>query len=158
MRGPSRLVLTNCLIIDATSPSPREGNVVISDGWIQDVSTAVNSSALDDAQVVDLAGGFLLPGLWDVHTHIGRGIPDIEARGEPAPERAIRAGRNCMDALALGTTGLRVVGERDFIDVAWKKAFSSGQFLTVALYVRVLHHHHGWPLPRQRMRYRSRRP
>jgi imidazolonepropionase-like amidohydrolase len=134
MNHVSRLVLANCSIIDATSSSPREGTVVIADGRIQEVRPTSGHATSGDADVIDLEGGFLLPGLWDVHTHIGRGIPDIEARDEPVAERAIRAGKSCMDALKLGITGVRAVGERDFIDVAWKRAFDSGQFVGPSLF------------------------
>ncbi len=132
MTQSSRIALVNCSIVDATSEEPREANVLIEEGKIQDVSSA--SGSLNGAEVIDMQGDFLLPGLWDVHTHIGRGIPDIEAKDEPTSERTIRAGRNCMDALSLGTTGIRVVGERDFIDVAWKKTFDAGTFLGPSLF------------------------
>ena len=105
----------------------------IADGRIQDV-TPSSHAASSTANVIDLAGAFVLPGLWDVHTHIGRGIPDIEARDEPIAERTIRAGQNCIDALNLGITGIRVVGEKEFIDVAWKRAFDSGQFVGPSLF------------------------
>ena len=134
MSEASHLVLSNCNIIDATSASPRQGRVVISEGRIRDVALGPSVGAVDGADVLDAQGGFVLPGFWDVHTHIARSIPDIEARDEPTPVRAIRAGRNCIDALRHGVTGLRVVGERDYIDVAWKRAFDSGQFLGPSLF------------------------
>ena len=134
MTQTTPLVLDNCAIIDASSPSPREGRVIISEGRIQDVAPASGRPTPGGAEVIDLKGGFLLPGLWDLHTHIGRGIPDSEARNESAAERTIRAGQNCMEALRLGITGLRVVGERDFIDVAWKRAFDSGRFTGPSLF------------------------
>ena len=134
MTQTSRLVLNNCLIIDANSPSPREGSVVISEGRIQDVPSLPIRTFPTDARVIDLKGAFVLPGLWDVHTHIGRGIPDSEARDESTAERTVRAGRNCMGALKLGITGLRVVGEPEFIDVAWKRAFDAQSFIGPSLF------------------------
>ena len=133
MTDTQTLVLSNCYLIDATSPTPREASVFIADGRIQDV-TPSSHAASSTANVIDLAGAFVLPGLWDVHTHIGRGIPDIEARDEPIAERTIRAGQNCINALNLGITGIRVVGEKEFIDVAWKRAFDSGQFVGPSLF------------------------
>ncbi len=128
------LVLRDCVIIDATSPSPREGSVVVVGEHIQEVTDSRRPSIPSGAEVIDLGGAFLLPGLWDVHVHIGRGVPDSEARDESVAERTIRAGSNCMDALALGITGIRVVGERDFIDVAWKRAFDSGRAVGPTLF------------------------
>ena len=43
MTSSSRIVLTNCHIIDATSPEPKEGNVVIADGRIQEVTNILNA-------------------------------------------------------------------------------------------------------------------
>lgn len=128
------LLLRDCVIIDATSPSPREGSVVVVGEHIQEVTDSRRPSIPSGAEVIDLGGAFLLPGLWDVHVHMGRGVPDSEARDESVAERTIRAGRNCMDALALGITGIRVVGERDFIDVAWKRAFDSGRAVGPTLF------------------------
>ena len=134
MTDNSRLVLNNCHIIDANNPSPKPASVVVEGGQIVDVLSSPPPQATAEATVIDLKGGFLLPGLWDVHTHIGRGIPDHEARDESTAERTVRAGRNCTDILNLGFTGLRVVGERDFIDVAWKRAYDSGMFVGPSLF------------------------
>jgi imidazolonepropionase-like amidohydrolase len=47
---------------------------------------------------------------------------------------AIRAGRNAMDALKWGFTGLRMVGERDYLDIAWRDAFDAGVFVGPRIY------------------------
>ena len=137
MNESNRLVLRNCHVIDATSPEPREATVVIEGSRIIDVVPAgspVSIGSAGSGEEIDLAGGWLLPGLWDVHTHIGRGIPDPGWRDETIAERTTRAGRDCMDALRLGITGMRVVGEREYVDVAWKRAFDSGQFIGPSLF------------------------
>jgi len=48
---------------------------------------------------------------------------------EPLLPAAIRAGRNAMDGLRRGFTSIRLVGERNYIDVAWKAAFDAGVFV-----------------------------
>ena len=123
----------NCSFIDALSAKPRNAHISAVNGEISDVS-ANTFPDTDDIQIVDLEGKYLLPGLWDVHTHIGKGIPDHEARDETTAQRTIRAGENCRQALNLGITSLRAVGEKDFIDVAWKEAFESGDFVGPNLY------------------------
>jgi imidazolonepropionase-like amidohydrolase len=94
-------------------------------------------AAGEGERVLDLEGGYVLPGLWNVHTHLSVLWPDPKhlQSSESAIDRAIRAGRNCMDALRAGVTGIRVVGERDFIDVAWKRAFDAGVFVGPRLFV-----------------------
>ena len=125
--------LVNGSIVDALNPLPSKGHIVVSGDEIADVASGEPQQA-GITEKIDLDGKFILPGLWDVHTHIGKGIPDSEARDETSAERTIRAGENCLKSLHMGITSLRVVGEKDFIDVAWKKAFSSGSFVGPDLY------------------------
>ncbi len=119
--------LIDAFLIDAVNPLPRKGCLTITNDEISEISQVLGKTR-ETGNMIDLSGKFVLPGLWDVHTHIGKGIPDIEAAGEPIVERTIRAGQNCQKALDLGITSLRVVGEKEFIDVAWKKAFAERLF------------------------------
>ncbi len=123
----------NTTLIDALSPEPKEGHISVINGEIAEISENTLSKN-SDFQILDLKDKYLVPGLWDVHTHIGKGIPDSEARDETTAERTIRAGNNCRRALNLGITSLRAVGEKDFIDVAWKEAFASGGYVGPNLY------------------------
>ncbi|MCX8251359.1 MAG: amidohydrolase family protein [Dehalococcoidia bacterium] len=134
MADSSRVIIKNSHVIDATSQEPRELTVVVEGTNIVDLVPPGSPVSSGDAQEIDLRGGWLLPGLWDVHTHIGRGIPDPGWRDESIAERTTRAGRDCMNALALGITGMRVVGEREYVDVAWKRAFDSGLFIGPSLF------------------------
>jgi imidazolonepropionase-like amidohydrolase len=90
-----------------------------------------------ETRVLDLEGGYLLPGLWNVHTHLGDPFPDPKhlLLRETTLDRAIRAGRNAMDALRVGVTGIRAVGGPDYIDVAWKRAFDDNVFVGPRLFV-----------------------
>ena len=66
-----KTVLSHANLIDCVEPQVRPDTaVLIEDGRIRAIlpSAEVDSSA-DDAQVIDLKGGYLLPGLWDVHIH-----------------------------------------------------------------------------------------
>ena len=105
------LVLKNVNIIDATTPEVRTArNVLVVDGVIQQVTSG---PAPDADQVVDLDGAYLLPGLWDVHTHLNKGTYGHEAVEEDALDlipRVLAYARNSMDALNMGVTSLRTVG------------------------------------------------
>ena len=66
-----KTILSHANLIDCVEPKIRpDSAVLIEDGRIRAIlpGTEVDSSA-DDAQVIDLKGGYLLPGLWDVHIH-----------------------------------------------------------------------------------------
>ena len=89
------------------NPSPNKSHIVVSGDEIADVvSGDPRQTAITEK--IDLDGKFIVPGLWDVHTHIGKGIPDSEARDETSAERTIRAGENCLKSLRMGITSLRL--------------------------------------------------
>ena len=127
-------VLTNATVIDATGAPPIEDAAVVIEGNRIAAIHTPSSSAPDpgaDARVIDLDGAYVLPGLWNNHSHLGDLLPDPKGLlpDEPLLRASIRAGRNAMDALKAGFTTLRITGERDFMDVAWKQAFDSGVFV-----------------------------
>lgn len=132
-------VLTNCTIIDCTGKPPTENmNVIIEDNRITRLTLGIYEQGKDDeGRVFDLEGGYILPGLWNVHTHLGDLLPDPKhlMETESAVDYAIRAGRNATDAIRAGVTGIRVLGEDHFADVAWKRAFDSGVFVGPRLFV-----------------------
>jgi len=65
-----RLVLTNATLIDCLNPDPiPQASVSVEEGRIVEVTDGSRSPDTRDAQVIDLDGAFLLPGLWDVHIH-----------------------------------------------------------------------------------------
>ena len=135
-----KTVLTNCTVIDCTGKLPmRDMTVVIEGDRIAELSPGAYQTAAHEGEtrVFDLESGYLLPGLWNVHTHLGDPFPDPKRLlfSETALDRAIRAGRNVMDALRIGVTGIRTVGEPDYIDVAWKRAFDGNVFVGPRLFV-----------------------
>ena len=65
-----RLVLTNATLIDCVDPNPGAGaSVAVEDGRIVEITNGRRSPSSQRAQVIDLGGAYLLPGLWDVHIH-----------------------------------------------------------------------------------------
>ncbi len=135
-----RTFLSNCILIDCTgNPSARDTTIVIEGDKIAALRLGPNGAADAGANdlVVDLQGGFVTPGLWSVHSHLGFIFPDVNhtMSQESVADYTIRAGRNAMDALRVGITSIRSVGDRDFVDVAWKRAFSSGLMIGPTLFV-----------------------
>ena len=129
-----KTVLTNCNVIDCTGgPVLEDVTIIITGNRITDVSdrTYRENSADNNVRVIDLDGAYVLPGFWDNHSHISDIHPDVKNTldYEPTLPAAIRAGRMAMDALQRGITTLRMVAERDYLDVAWGKAFDAGVFV-----------------------------
>ncbi|HXA95136.1 MAG TPA: amidohydrolase family protein [Candidatus Dormibacteraeota bacterium] len=122
-----RRVLTNVSLIDCVTPQPITGaSVTIERGRIVEVLHAGRAPDTRSAQVVDLQGAYLLPGLWDVHIH-----PDyLASTGASVAEQTAIFGHRLMEALTeSGVTGVRCAGAAHFMDVAWKRAFDRGQYV-----------------------------
>jgi len=135
-----KTILTNCTVIDCLGNPLKSGMTVVIDGdRIADLKSGTwqPKAQETDTRVFDLKGGYVLPGLWDVHEHLGDLYPDPNhvMLGESTVTRSIRAGRNAMDALRVGITSIRVVGEENYLDLAWKKAFNSGLMVGPRLFV-----------------------
>jgi len=134
-----KTILTNCNVIDCTGrPVIRDMTVSIEGNRITAMDTGVyNRKPVEKERVLNLQGGYVLPGLCDVHAHLGDLIPDPKnlLKTEAPIDYAIRAGRNAMDALRCGITGIRITGEDHYADVAWKKAFDCNVFMGPRLFV-----------------------
>lgn len=128
-----RTVLTNATVIDCVNPSPiANATVVIEDGRIAQILTGGAQALPGDARVIDLAGAYLLPGLWDVHIH-----PDYfpSLADMPIAEQVTLFGHRLTAALVeSGIVGLRCAGAHHYMDVAWKRAFDSGQHIGPRLF------------------------
>ena len=125
-------VLTNATVIDCVNPPPLQGaSVTIENGRIADVLDASRSPDTRQAEVIDLGGTYLLPGLWDVHIH-----PDyLASTGASIAEQTAIFGHRMMEALTeSGVIGLRCAGSAHFMDVAWKRAFDTGQYVGPRLF------------------------
>jgi imidazolonepropionase-like amidohydrolase len=134
-----KTILTNCTVIACTGKQPmRDVTVIVEDDKIAELKAGPYRQGVGEGdRVFDLEGGYVLPGLWDVHAHLGDLIPDPEhlLETESPIDYAIRAGRNAMDALRAGITGIRVLGEDYYADVAWRRAFDAGVFIGPRLFV-----------------------
>ena len=129
-----KTILTNCVIIDCTGEAPKQDmTVVVTGKLITEIRRGMyrQPPGNKNVRVVDLKGAYLLPGLWNVHTHLADLLPDPKKiqDNEPLQPALIRAFRNCMDGLRRGFTGLRNVGDRDYIDVFLREAFDAGVFV-----------------------------
>src|SRR5207253_289143 len=94
-------------------------------------ASAVQRSAL--AQVIDLPGTTLLPGLMDVHSHLflhpyNETLWDDQVLKEAVPYRTLRAGQQARATLLSGFTTLRDLGTEgaDYADVSLKRAIEEG--------------------------------
>ncbi len=116
------LVLTNASVVDVTDGSVLRGaTVVVVDGRIRTISEeAVTPPA--GAEVIDLMGRFLAPGLMDAHVHVG----------DAASARR---------AMSTGVTTMRSMGTSHYADVGMRDLQAAGhleapQYLAAGYHVR----------------------
>src|SRR5712672_2442671 len=130
--SPMRTLLTNATLIDCVQPKAVAGAaVLIENGRIREIRADGSAPAAGGATEINLRGAYLMPGLWDVHIH-----PDYYLPAEmPLADQVTLFGHRMMAALTeSGITGLRCAGAHHYMDVAWKRAFDSGQYVGPRLF------------------------
>ena len=100
-----KTVLSHANLIDCVEPKVRpDSAVLIENGRIRAILPSGEAGSAGDARVIDLKGGYLMPGLWDVHIH-----PDYLSLDEmPLADQVTLFGHRLAAALTeSGIVGLR---------------------------------------------------
>jgi imidazolonepropionase-like amidohydrolase len=130
------LVIQNGTLIDGSGapPSPNQA-IVIEANRIKSIGPLpgdkVGKGALEQVQVIDASGQWIMPGLIDGHCHLSFGFPQMSGgpstRGTTSPGfSALRAARNAQQVLRSGVTSIAVPGGTWFNDVAIRDAIDAG--------------------------------
>jgi imidazolonepropionase-like amidohydrolase len=92
--APRPIVIRNVTLIDGRDAAAKgEMTVIISDRHFTTIAPAAKTEIPPDAEIIDAAGKFAIPGLWDMHVH-------LTMVGEVA----------CPALIANGITGVRDMG------------------------------------------------
>lgn len=136
---PERTLLVGGTVIDAAAPGARPATVLIESGRIAAVTDPGQEVPANDAEVIDISGKYLLPGLWDIHTHLESPVrPKNPSIAEMTVRAADQARRGLLEA---GIVAIRTGGIPHHIDVALRdgveegtvvgpRVFAGGHFLT----------------------------
>ena len=124
-------------MIDSLKGQVRDNvGILVKGERIEAVGTweAMAASAPKDAEVIDLTGSTVLPGLIDAHTHvllqgdITAEEYDVQLLKESIPYRTLRASKACREALMEGFTTIRDLETEGamYADVDLKRAIQNG--------------------------------
>ncbi|MFC4555386.1 metal-dependent hydrolase family protein [Georgenia faecalis] len=143
------------MIIDGTRDVPDTGKeVVVADGLIRAI-VPVGTTDAGDAEVVDLPGMALVPGLIDCHEHLGLifGEDEME-QGLDAPEYyAMKSALHMQQILRSGVTTVRTAGDPgdtgNLIKRALRHGIITGPRLVSAHRLIARTGGHGWVIGRE---------
>src|SRR6267143_4670911 len=110
------VVFEEATVLDCTGRDPQpQMRVQVEDGRILRIGKASAAVAPRDAQVIDCAGRFLMPGLLDAHVHLASTELDEHKELETPPAvLALRIAKQIEDALDGGFTTVRDAGGLDW--------------------------------------------
>jgi imidazolonepropionase-like amidohydrolase len=125
------VALTHVRVIDGTGAAPREDQtIVIAEGKIQSIAPSTTAAVPTGAQVLDLKGYTVLPGLVGMHDHMffpmGGTPPMYSNMGSSFPRLY----------LALGVTTIRTTGSvAPFTDLEIKRLIDSGRMIGPKMHI-----------------------
>lgn len=126
-----RTVLTADRLIDGTGRPPLpHAALVIDDGRVEGIATGDDvGAALEGADRVDVAGGSILPGFVEMHTHMHCSAdvdPFTDLATDSHEALLLRSARAMRLALFSGVTTLRDLGSRNEVAFAVRQAVRDG--------------------------------
>jgi imidazolonepropionase-like amidohydrolase len=127
----SVIALTHVRVIDGTGANPLEDQtIVISGGKITSIDSSASARVESNAQILDLKGYTVLPGLVGMHDHMffpmGGTPPMYSNMGTSFPRLY----------LALGVTTIRTTGSvQPYLDLEIKKLIDSGRIIGPRMHI-----------------------
>jgi imidazolonepropionase-like amidohydrolase len=123
--------IVGATVVNLDGGAPLRDAVVLVDGErIAAIGSADDIAVPAGAEVIDAGGTWLIPGLMNMHVHLGLMLPGkmaAELANETEGELALRVAANARGVLQAGVTTIRLTGQRGHADLALKKAIAKGQ-------------------------------
>ncbi len=147
----SRLILTNCNILDVENETSFHGSIVIEDDLIKEVIKGGGIPSGDE--IIDLNGKTVMPGLFNCHTHMTADCAPSETAPKSDALLTMDALNNLEKFVKTGVTMIRDVGSNDYIDIDLRDHAAREGFLVPDMQVSgrsiCMTGGHGWTTGRQ---------
>lgn len=131
------VALTHARVIDGTGAAPRvDQTIIVAAGKIQSIGESATTAPPTSAQVLDLTGKTVIPGLVGMHDHMF--YPSGGASGERPPVAIYNEQGFSFPRLylACGVTSLRTTGSLEpYTDLELKKLIDAGQLAGPKMHV-----------------------
>ena len=118
-------------VVDLEGKAPIENAVILVEGdRITAIGKAGSVDIPDGAGQIDAGGTWLIPGLMNMHVHLGLVMPGrmtAELYDESEAALALRMAANARESLQAGVTTIRLTGSRAHADLALMRAINKGQ-------------------------------
>lgn len=127
------IALTGANVVNTDGSPPIMNAVVIVDGErVAQVGSAATVPIPPGAKVIALDNQWLIPGLMNMHVHLGLKLPGAAGDSllaETDTQEVLRMAGNARLSLLAGVTTLRLVGEDHGTDFALRSAIDSGEVI-----------------------------
>jgi imidazolonepropionase-like amidohydrolase len=113
-------------------PAIKNATVIITGERISQVGPADSTAIPPGAKVISMTGKWLVPGLMNMHVHLGLKLPGAAGDSlatETDTEEVLRMAGNARLSLFSGVTTLRLVGEDHGTDFALRRAIEGGEVI-----------------------------
>ena len=118
-------------VVDLEGKAPIENAVILVEGErIVAIGAAGNVEIPDGAVQIDAKGTWLIPGLMNMHVHLGLILPGkmaAELANESEAALALRMAASARESLQAGVTTIRLTGDTAHADLALMRAINKGQ-------------------------------
>ncbi len=125
------IAIVGASVVNLDGGAPIENAVIIVDGEkVTAVGRADTTPVPPEASRIDATGTWLIPGLVNVHVHLGLVLPGLleaELANESDAALALRMAKNARDTLRAGVTTIRLPGDSRHVDIALARAIERGQ-------------------------------
>lgn len=124
-------VIVGGTVVDLNGEAPIENAVIVINGErITAIGSAADVEIPADAKQINAKGKYLIPGLMNMHVHLGLILPGkmkAQLANESEGELALRMAHAARQVLKAGITTIRLPGDSKHADLALDKAIKKGQ-------------------------------